>query len=1414
MSLFSHAMTFLQRRTSRAPALGQPDSRRRRERALRAASSLDLEGSNSDLELESSNTSNEPVCNMQNEPVDMNPCGALQAHLAVELDLAPTLVCLSPTLQLDVQKRSSTPNDSQPKLFFAVAQRARAETYIDEAPQEQAHSSVPSPVSKPVLYPTLKNDQLWEATPGRQNMAQDVDNYELTHLDTVIVQESKEDLAAATAHADAIRSEAMPCRTSQQVPLPASQITSNLGASSSNEEEDRSGHAGRSLGAVPPESNEIEPAITEEHCQDAIDRKVHVEVSMSEAVPSYIHLPASPEVSCLDLSAKPCIGHEWETTSGQQQMRRDDMNAVLAETEVCIVMDKCKDIKGQQVDAEEFIGQAPQLRAFSPLASPASEGASNHERFAGLNDETTPGHPKVVQNDVQAEPTDPDAVFGEEHCEVLVLPNATAEEPSGEGVPIEASMTALSSLLELNVEPEHPSGHEWHSASGKQQMVQDDVQAKPTEPASPIVGEQFEESAAVKSCVEASGGEAARKRTPRHMASSAAEIPLNHDPFSGTERDAMSRQPRMAQDTVQAELTRNAPAMVEEGGERTTVQKAHVEVSRGAAAPIQSSLCASSPVSDIILNAEPCVCHEQEAMQLQPTMVQDDVNAEPTEPESSFTKESFAEVFTGQAVPVQISLRAPSPVSELRWNAAPSSDDRRKATSGHRVMARDDALAEPTEPVSAIQWKPCEHILAEKAHAKAVHGEAMRELFSLAATSPIPVSALNHKPSSTQGQLATASRIGMAQDDFHADPEEVQPGVMEEQCNDEKSRGQKKWSCGRSTEGCLQETPHASQSFSRVTSHRDKRQARLLRAASSLGPCSNAETGFPSPCKTESDLEQEDDKDSDPVGSATLHRTESAMLQKGSTSKENQSLAVLTSNQSQVNDQEKSVLAAMALDSSRPEDQTNLTSEEAAKASCENSVRMFQSSIMVPVTKGSFLSTKSQLAALAQLGNQYDSASADPSLVRMGLVPELSQVGEYELNALASVATESEDKKAREMTEAEAESDEDCAQQTRQCQHHVGDCNHQLKDHLENVVDDGQEQGETEPGVDEEQAGGEGGDKQEEVAESREVKLEVVGGPLECRMQLEPSVQRAPQVGSPPRSSPNGNNRFGCEHHQRAVTAWSSSENEAETNSGESERIGKAMSPQQHEALGTICKRVLPCHAVPLQQQNPLAGRMQRSTFDCTELPAAALLCSPDMQREPLGIGGIVPRGKDPAEVALALKEGAHSQTIVEVNAASHANPAPTSISTSSAKRMSDSDKLQQSIPKLMQVANAKRRLVGKQPIEEQPRKLQKQLGSHPPFRSGSEIVRSCLGHFLQPSEQGCTIRVLGDGWGGLGEGYLATVTEADASSFTVIRQGGHWEETHVLRGYCDLIPQPELQLEHSHLGSSQSQAKRLRKSE
>jgi len=93
---------------------------------------------------------------------------------------------------------------------------------------------------------------------------------------------------------------------------------------------------------------------------------------------------------------------------------------------------------------------------------------------------------------------------------------------------------------------------------------------------------------------------------------------------------------------------------------------------------------------------------------------------------------------------------------------------------------------------------------------------------------------------------------------------------------------------------------------------------------------------------------------------------------------------------------------------------------------------------------------------------------------------------------------------------------------------------------------------------------------------------------------------------------------------------------------------------------------------------------------------------------------------------------------------------------------------------------SARRRIVGKQRV--------------PLSKNGSVLIRQSLGHTLRPPEAGFLVRVQGDGWGARSGGsasFLATITEADDDTYTVIRRGdchGSWDETHVLKRECSIL--------------------------
>lgn len=111
-------------------------------------------------------------------------------------------------------------------------------------------------------------------------------------------------------------------------------------------------------------------------------------------------------------------------------------------------------------------------------------------------------------------------------------------------------------------------------------------------------------------------------------------------------------------------------------------------------------------------------------------------------------------------------------------------------------------------------------------------------------------------------------------------------------------------------------------------------------------------------------------------------------------------------------------------------------------------------------------------------------------------------------------------------------------------------------------------------------------------------------------------------------------------------------------------------------------------------------------------------------------------------------------------------------------------------------VAGRRVRLTGKQRAVPVPMVAQEDMsasarGVQEFRRTHSSEIRETIGHSLAPPEQGMKVRVIGDGWGGGASEYLATITEADSSTFTVIRFGTSvgplraWEESHVLRENC-----------------------------
>ncbi|CAJ1385932.1 unnamed protein product [Effrenium voratum] len=114
--------------------------------------------------------------------------------------------------------------------------------------------------------------------------------------------------------------------------------------------------------------------------------------------------------------------------------------------------------------------------------------------------------------------------------------------------------------------------------------------------------------------------------------------------------------------------------------------------------------------------------------------------------------------------------------------------------------------------------------------------------------------------------------------------------------------------------------------------------------------------------------------------------------------------------------------------------------------------------------------------------------------------------------------------------------------------------------------------------------------------------------------------------------------------------------------------------------------------------------------------------------------------------------------------------------------------------------ATPKRRLNGKTPPARPVATPARGRGrpSRPSVSSAEKLKRpqklkELGGHTLQPRQQGCRVRVAGDGWGGPGDSYEAIITEADSSTFTVVAVSGPstWKETHVLQDCCVILETP-----------------------
>lgn len=115
-------------------------------------------------------------------------------------------------------------------------------------------------------------------------------------------------------------------------------------------------------------------------------------------------------------------------------------------------------------------------------------------------------------------------------------------------------------------------------------------------------------------------------------------------------------------------------------------------------------------------------------------------------------------------------------------------------------------------------------------------------------------------------------------------------------------------------------------------------------------------------------------------------------------------------------------------------------------------------------------------------------------------------------------------------------------------------------------------------------------------------------------------------------------------------------------------------------------------------------------------------------------------------------------------------------------------------------VAQCRRRLTGKRPAppgHDSSIAARARTAVASPARSRRSPVQGFVAKSFTPAELGEQVRVFGDGWGGGTGSYLATVTEGDNLTFTVIRTSvdptctsgpDAWQETHVLQEHCQLV--------------------------
>jgi len=223
------------------------------------------------------------------------------------------------------------------------------------------------------------------------------------------------------------------------------------------------------------------------------------------------------------------------------------------------------------------------------------------------------------------------------------------------------------------------------------------------------------------------------------------------------------------------------------------------------------------------------------------------------------------------------------------------------------------------------------------------------------------------------------------------------------------------------------------------------------------------------------------------------------------------------------------------------------------------------------------------------------------------------------------------------------------------------------------------------------------------------------------------------------------------------------------------------------QASGFLDARGLRRHQMPGAEMEVTLDAMPATLEQGAALeqaPAAVEAAAVEEGRAAPGQGPAAALDEPPA--ALAQDPAAHEQWPAALEQAPVAqDEAPQVASPALDPRRSESAHAPPQLPSAPSQGpcSGRRRIMGKRP---RPADFE---AAPPPARADTAVLRSAIGHSLAPPEMGSRVRVKGDGWG-VGRGsYVATVTEADELTFTVIRQcGERWEETHVLREHCTVL--------------------------